>query len=229
MIPMECPSCGRQGEVPLDRLNSKLTCKKCGTVFHMDDTGHILLGEPGSGKAKRVEEKSGPVEMDFGKVLRELPKPVLYGVPGVAAALLVGIVAFQVIGSLGLSKELAPRAAHVGELFADLQLAGIRDLTTPESIPQIEAWYNRVRPKLNFDGPQVAPDDVTSLAQVFQENESTALTFTALHVARPPKPAVKDGPQDDLTIELAWVWSGGRWMIDGKETLSAATRSTRRR
>lgn len=232
MIPMECPTCGRQGEVPLDRLNCKLTCKKCGTVFHMDDTGHIVLGEPGSHKAKRVEPKDMPVEMDLGKVLRELPKGVRYGVPALLAVLLLGMLVSRIAGSFGLAGDLPTRAAYVGELFADLQLDGIRNLTTPETVPQIEQWYNRVRPQLNFEGPRKSKDDVTSLAQVFREEETTAVTFTALHVTNPKPPASAArgaAPQNDLTIELAWVWKGGRWLIDGKGTLDAVNRPVRRR
>jgi hypothetical protein len=47
MIPMACPSCGRRGSVPQDKINSRLHCKKCDAIFHMDVEGHVVMGEPG--------------------------------------------------------------------------------------------------------------------------------------------------------------------------------------
>ena len=47
MIPMACPSCGRRGSIPHDKVNSRLHCKKCNAIFHMDAAGHVVMGEPG--------------------------------------------------------------------------------------------------------------------------------------------------------------------------------------
>jgi hypothetical protein len=52
MIPLACPQCGRRGSIPADKMNSRLHCKKCDAVFHLDPLGHILLGEPGRAMAQ---------------------------------------------------------------------------------------------------------------------------------------------------------------------------------
>src|SRR4051812_33288916 len=58
MIEMACPSCGRAGQVPKEKLQSRLVCRKCHVVFHMDPGGRAVLGEPNQGKdkAKKGEE-----------------------------------------------------------------------------------------------------------------------------------------------------------------------------
>ena len=57
MIPMSCPSCGRRGNVPLDRLNTRMHCKKCDAVFHLDATGKPVLGEPKAAKGGKNAAK----------------------------------------------------------------------------------------------------------------------------------------------------------------------------
>lgn len=229
MIPMECPTCGRRGEVPLDRLNSKLTCKKCGTVFHMDETGHITLGDPADAakKKKKEEMRLEPVEIDPGKIFKSLPKPVRYGVPTLVILLLGGLIASRIMAAMGLGADLPTRATFVGEQFVDEKLEAIQELTTPDTREDVKKWYDRQRTRLNHKGPRVTPEDVTVLGQVFNESGGNAVTLTALHVTKPktpPSSTSSRGPQNDLTIEIAWVWKGGRWMIDGKNTLSAADR-----
>ncbi len=46
MIPMTCPSCGRRGNAPADRIKTRMHCKKCDAVFYMDENGKIILGDP---------------------------------------------------------------------------------------------------------------------------------------------------------------------------------------
>src|SRR5436305_2036190 len=63
MIPMSCPNCGRRGSVPPDRLNTRMHCKKCDAVFHMDSSGKIMLGEPGA-RGKQGKKKTTQAARD---------------------------------------------------------------------------------------------------------------------------------------------------------------------
>ncbi len=89
MIPIECPKCGRGGNVPPDRLNARLVCKACGSVFHMDNSGKMNLGEPGSPdkKGNRHAEKSRSAaaasEFNLSETLANIPPAVKFGVPAV--------------------------------------------------------------------------------------------------------------------------------------------------
>src|SRR4051812_29590985 len=46
MIDLACPNCGRGGSIPREKINTRLVCKKCHIVFHMNTAGRTLLGEP---------------------------------------------------------------------------------------------------------------------------------------------------------------------------------------
>ena len=92
MIPIECPKCGRGGSVPPDRLNARLVCKACHTVFHLDNTGRMVLGEPESFDMKssagksRANEVSGLADFDLAQTWNDIPKAVRFGVPAALLA-----------------------------------------------------------------------------------------------------------------------------------------------
>ena len=44
MIEMACPSCGRAGQVPKEKLHTRLVCRKCHMVFHVDSQGRPCAG-----------------------------------------------------------------------------------------------------------------------------------------------------------------------------------------
>src|SRR4051794_25613205 len=64
MIEMSCPSCGRAGQVPKEKLHTRLVCRKCHVVFHMEPSGRAVLGEPLGSKEqkKEAEEKKKKAE-----------------------------------------------------------------------------------------------------------------------------------------------------------------------
>ena len=53
MIKMKCPSCGAAGRVPREKINHRLTCKRCSGVFHLSPSGQAILGEPAPPKDAR--------------------------------------------------------------------------------------------------------------------------------------------------------------------------------
>ena len=69
MIPMSCSQCGQRGKRPPHRLGTRMSCRKCHAVFHMDRTGHIMLGEPEGengrkSKARKPKQPEGQVRVD---------------------------------------------------------------------------------------------------------------------------------------------------------------------
>src|SRR5947209_6580362 len=46
MVELECPKCGRGGGVPKEKVNTRLVCKKCHSVFYVTSAGRTILGEP---------------------------------------------------------------------------------------------------------------------------------------------------------------------------------------
>src|SRR5262245_35123227 len=94
MPELSCPQCGRSGNVPRTKLDSRLVCKKCHAVFHMDKAGRVVLGEPHS------ESRSG--SRTAVRVAKSTAQPGTWGelfpagelTPRMKAALLGGATLF---------------------------------------------------------------------------------------------------------------------------------------
>ncbi len=181
MIPMSCPSCGRRGTVPPDRLNTRMHCKKCDAVFYMDKSGHIVLGDPddprkkfkpvgGSGgggggggtatkaKAPKAKKKSsgGGDESPITELIRNIPKQVKIGIVGVAvvaAAFAMGLNPMKLLPK-GAPKSLEGRLDYVANKFADEQPGAILSVAVPGTEADLQKWYDTVRPMWAFKGPQ---------------------------------------------------------------------------
>src|SRR4051794_12273752 len=54
MIELECPNCGGYGAVPKEKANTRLVCKKCHFVFHLDGAGRARAGEPPADQGKQT-------------------------------------------------------------------------------------------------------------------------------------------------------------------------------
>ncbi len=122
MIDLACPSCGRAGQVPREKLHSRLVCKKCHVVFHMDTSGRPVVGEPHHGPSKdptkqKTDEHHALLEgfqipklsdlTNFKENLTEYTFPVK-PVLGVLGVILVGWVAMIVTSGPG--ESVADRA-----------------------------------------------------------------------------------------------------------------------
>lgn len=46
VISMHCPSCGAEGRIPKEKLDTRLVCKKCLKTFHLTPEGRPLPGPP---------------------------------------------------------------------------------------------------------------------------------------------------------------------------------------
>ena len=224
MISISCPGCGKPGNLPLDRLNSRLTCKKCGAIFYMDNSGHMMLGDPNApkkGRRKRAQaQRSEPIDLDFGRMIRDIPKPVRLGVPIVLAAGLLVYAAAWLIGSMGAPDDVLGRSRYIGELFADNALEEIRALAAPGTAEDLDKWYGVVRPKLNYEGPRSASGDVSITPSVYEDNGASAQSFAAILDADAPPPSVTadadaEAPGNSVTLDLSWTKKDGRWLLDG--------------
>ena len=232
MIPISCPGCGNPGDLPLDRLNSRLTCKKCGAVFYMDTSGRMMLGDPNApkkGRRKQAQaQRSEPIDLDFGRMIRDIPRPVRLGVPILLIAGLLVYVAARFIGSLGVPEDVTGRSQYVGELFADNALEELRAITAPGTAEDLDKWYEAVRPKFSFEGPRSASDAVSVTTSVFENDGARCRAFAAIIAmgAPPPSSSAPNGaetPSNSVTLELAWIKKDGEWLLDGSSMYQTAT------
>lgn len=233
MIPMSCPNCGSQGKVPPDRLNSRLKCRKCGTMFYMDETGSIMLGDPNASAGRRRGRKAaaGPaiaLDFDLGRMVKETPKPMKVGGLAVAALALLGFGVSALMASLAVPEDVAGRSAYVGELFVDNKVDRLRNLAAPGTAEDLATWHRSMRPKFNYEGPRRRKRDVMTSAAVGRSGDTSAQTYLSLVVSgamadtSPSTAKDSDAPRNILTVTLAWTRHDGVWLVDGTKTLAEA-------
>lgn len=228
MIPMSCPSCGRRGTVPPDRLNTRMHCKKCDAVFYMDSGGRITLGEPPAGKKGRAKSAASEDPYDvFGK-LGKLPKGIWYTL----GLVIVGYIGWAFVLPIvaWLFKSSAPEGlndltVYVGEAFADSRVSDLRAVAASETANDVERWFKDNRKFFGEFGPQVPGNDVVINVTLGAESANAADSKAVL---LPPKDKDEEGnPQPSLTLTLPWVKEGGLWRLDGKQVLNFGVQQNR--
>lgn len=220
MIPIECPKCGRRGNVPPDRLNSRLHCKVCNAVFHLDNTGHLVLGEPGQSekqakkqKARAQTSKGGP-DFDLKQTWDDIPKGVKIGVPAALVALLAWQFLFS--GDGGVPSYLS-RAERIARAVATNNKGGVTSLATSESAEAAGKWFDMMRERAEKDG--IGADAFASPSLLAGNADSDAsLTVMVILSGGGTEPK-------NLPMNLVMKRSGSSWQFDGQQALSDAERS----
>ena len=213
MIPMSCPSCGRRGNVPLDRLNTRMHCKKCDAVFHLDATGKPVLGEPAPAKGSKAAKAAGRAKDEpldpigiIAEKLSHTPKPIWMGM----LVLLGGWVlwtAYGFIGSapLSVSQNLSKEAMAATTAFLNRDLSKLKDMTASGTEADIEKAVTDFRPLIGdggsgTDGVMIAPGEPISEDDGRQKIEVSLIAMS--------------GPS--FNLHFAWIKNEkGRWFIDG--------------
>ena len=171
MIPMSCPNCGRRGTIPPERLNTRMHCKKCDAVFHMDKSGKIVVGDPeeskrvvataqtATDKKKKVKKRGERelIELSGRELINKIPKPVLYiALGGVLLFLIFGLKVIKIpkFGGGSYGEKVESRITYVANAFVDEQPGKILDLAVEGTGDELQKWYDELRPRLAFEGPQ---------------------------------------------------------------------------
>ncbi len=180
MIPMTCPACGRRGNVPPNKMNARLHCKKCDAVFHMDMTGQAVLGEPGSeaAKAHRPARAREPITFRMGpSSLTRVPWPLKLGVGVVVLAALAWFLIPRIAPSL--PEELVPRAEYIGQAFVNGDADSMHKVVDPATRDALVRWFETSRPAFDHDGSTTAGAVLVS-GMVIEESATTALVVVSL-------------------------------------------------
>jgi hypothetical protein len=160
MIEMSCPSCGRAGQVPREKLNSRLVCRKCHVVFHMDPNGRAIVGEPHKGPSK---EELAAKDSAQHKLVEKLHIPSIDDLENMGASLregnfpvkpalgvLGGLAAVWLIWSFltAAPASIAEPARSVVEAVGSENVNRIKSYTSSDTQADIDKWYETVHTKL---------------------------------------------------------------------------------
>jgi hypothetical protein len=227
MIPMSCPSCGRRGTVPPDRLNTRMHCKKCDAVFYMDSGGRITLGEPpATKKGRKGSEPEDPFDV-FGK-LGKLPKGIWYTL----GVLIVGYIGYNLVGWIwsglaggGLPDNVETLSKYVGEAFADGRIKDLRGVAVPGTEDNVEKWFKDNRKYFGDFGKQGPGNDVVVNVDIETQAQDSANVKAML--LPPQENDEKGNPQPSLTLKLPWIKADGHWRLDGTQALTLGVQQNR--
>ncbi len=216
MISIQCPKCGRSGNVPPDRLNARLSCKGCQSVFHMDAGGRMILGEPGrssSKKAARTYASAPSVDFDLAQTWRDAPKPAKYGVP--SACLLVGAWFLMPSFSSGLAYQ--EQAEVVGRAILSGDRAKVVATATPATAEAAGKWYDLVHAPIAAKSPGAVTNESVHASLVSGTPETSGLVNMSVII-------VTDTVATSIDVEMSK--EDGVWKIDGAKSLTDAERAT---
>ena len=217
-LPIECPNCGFQGKVKIERLDQTFHCKQCNQTFHVTRDGTIP-GERPPDAPSMVEVppmRDEPTRLEQAFV--GLPPAAKWGVLGALVLLL----------ALGLVYLFQPAEPLPGELEARVNLAckslaagdwkTLKRLAKKGTSGDLGKWYDLVRPD---DWSDVADETQVTIklegkAQKLKGYEGThamvdkvlQFSITAAGNARP------------LNVSLVFSEDKeSQWWLDGQQTL----------
>jgi hypothetical protein len=181
MIEMACPSCGRAGQVPKEKLQTRLVCRKCHIVFHVDSQGRPVVGEPISAKEKNKKEpEKKPILQALGiPTLDQLThmgddlsdytfpvKPVLGVLGGLVGLWLVwGFLA-------GPGESVTDTSRTVADALARDDLNRLKTLATDETRDDMIRFYDAAHPKLEKERGKWSSKDANVQIVVVEEDYS---------------------------------------------------------
>ena len=215
MIPIECPKCGRGGSVPPDRLNARLVCKACHTVFHLDNTGRMVLGDPESldmksTKKSRPVEKASKADFDLAQTWNDIPAPVKYGVPGV----LLAAILYLNFGTGDGTPDYVGQAETFVSAVTNNNKSKAVSLAAADSAEATGQWFDLLHSQLEKN--QIG-SDVPVNPSVFSGNPDTDSAIVLMVVLA--KPGSTNPP---VTISLPMKRAGSGWTFDGARGLEFA-------
>jgi hypothetical protein len=239
MIEMQCPSCGAEGRIPKEKVNTRLVCKKCLKVFHVTASGRAVLGEPApsSSAAAMTKEPAAPdraqeVDQWFDRLGKRLTSPKNLG--ALAALILVcGILTFL---SLRKTETLQERVTKVATAAVQGDLQTIRSMSAAGTGDEAVKWYDAVRPQCDELRQRLGASQLVidvNLKQPESEQGGSSEVVATLdsqeqlqrrgRTIPDPTIAVTAGTSQPLALPMSWKnegWSG--WRLDGKRTLELA-------
>jgi hypothetical protein len=242
MIDMKCPSCGAGGRVPREKVNTRLTCKKCLRVFHLSPSGQAILGEPALPKdaprPRAPRDSSGAqavtaiddIAEKFSKVKIPTIPPRTLGIAG--AVLLVALLGYWIFTRQGIEAK----SVAVAHSFNTTDMKLVLDMTSQDTVMDAIKWFNEVTLKYNDLKIALGGQEPGIKTQVIQGSKDggtqVVVTFyktgprqegPALVEALQPVPSLANASvKQDLDLPLIWVsdtW--GNWVLDGTRTFEA--------
>jgi len=229
-------------------MNSRLVCRKCHVVFHMEPSGRTILGEPNHGPAKdpRKQKKQG----EHHSVLEALHLPKLddlthlgdnlsdYSFPvkpvlGILGGLVVLWIGFSFFN--GPPESVADRARLAVEALANDDLSRLKGYATDKTRDDLIRWYDAAHARLEQSRQSWGSKDSTVQVVIIEEDHkaqkgvveafivpasSGTQTASMIPAVGSKSNAKGAANKTPVAFSLHWVYSGSHWWLDGRQSLS---------
>lgn len=234
MIDLACPNCGRNGSIPREKINTRLVCKKCLMVFHMNTAGRAVLGEPQAEPTKGPDPRGHAgahipnlAQMKaFQENLKEtsLPiKPILIGL----AVLVLGWGAYGVV--MAPPESLENRGAEVAKAFADDDLPYLKTAAASNGVDDVVRWFDLVHPAYAQAREKWRTKDTVVRVTVLEEDRAQR-TGSVEAFIYPPEIAARNAtaetagvPPQPVELHLRFALDGrGKWRLNGQGMIPLA-------
>jgi hypothetical protein len=223
MIPMSCPSCGRRGNIPLDRLNTRMHCKKCDAVFHLDATGKPVMGEPKSSKANKSGRAGAHAPSDqfdpigiIASKLAKIPKPIWMTLAGLLGIFLLYSMA-SIFQSLPKSTEqsFAAKNVLIATAFLDRDLSTMKKYSTTDCYEELASLIETFRPLIGDKAGKGSEGigTVVSAPEILTDSPRA-------EVAIVPPPEADGKAPPIFNLDLVWQKTNEKYYLNGKATLA---------
>ena len=224
MIPMSCPSCGRKGNVPLDRLNTRMHCKKCDAVFHLDASGKPLLGEPPAAKGSKAaraasrakNEPLDPIGILAAKLSRT-PKPVW-----MTLGALLGVYLLWTLWSwfgpqpASADQNFSGQNHDAAVAFLNQDVDTLKAMSTKDSQDEIAQVVELFRPEVG-DKAGKGSEGMDPVAQLPDEMTDEPVVDVSIQA---PQPSPTEDAPPIFLFKLAWIKGKTKYFLNGKATLA---------
>ena len=233
MIDAICPSCGRGGSISSQKVNTRLVCRNCMQVFHVNARNLCVKGEPpgGSMVAEKVKEKAP-------RAIKEGAAPDFGAIRGpfkIAAGVLLVVVLCWLAYPFVFSgpETLEQKAVRIARAILDKDDARLEKATSTESRDEAKRWAAEVRPKLDRFKNRWPGHDLNVSALVINENKNQGRAEVIAYFS-PPQALARTGSAsgdiladssgklEPMALTLHWLLDrSDRWFLDAKASAKA--------
>ena len=145
MAEIQCPACGAEGHAPKEKVNIRLVCKRCLTVFHVNLAGKPLLGEPPEAETTPKPKPHARAATDGTQKADEVLNLLFSPLSLILCMVLIALAAVAYLVSMQRPETLKDQATKVAEAAVQSDLQTIRRLACSGGDEDAVRWYDSTR------------------------------------------------------------------------------------
>jgi hypothetical protein len=234
-IEMECPKCGAPGKVPRSKIQTRLVCRKCLAIFHLNPLGRAVLGEPPTNEPARNDAKApvraATVGGESGSSMTRIP------------ILVAALVLLVLLGAVGYgffnwgddpAADVTTRATIAAQSIADENAEKFKAAALSGTESEATRFFEKARSSLNMVRRRSPTRTILPSVQLQEvsEGQGTAKVLAVflpdLGTTRQQQitgvDTVTEKDASAMLATLCFVKDGqGRWRLDGKSCTELTT------